>query len=267
MLCDRPRRWEVCVLSLVSTPSRSGAKTRRAVRSTPGSSRVQTVIELDFDESEALCFCFFSSFFCFFFFSFFLFWKTLQRLAPSTPTPPSPNPPKPYEGGEEVCSVCQRRANVSAITGSPSPPWVRGRASGNLGGRGEGVWRLDTRSDSLTSLSLLIIVWWPTVVLKDVSLSIKKRQIQDFFFLFLPCRLHCFNLFTMDASLAFQVKAWSVHHSSYSVELGATHQTRPLIWSPAPTLLILPATRKRGCCGESISYNNIKNWRGSWTEH
>lgn len=136
MLCDRPRRWEVCVLSLVSTPSRSGR------RHGGPSARRQAPVEFKLWSNLTLtnqkpCVFFLLSFVSLsFFFSFF--WKTLQRLAPSTSTPPSPNPPKPYEGGEEVCSVCQRRANVSAITGSPSPPLCPRESVGESRGGGGG---------------------------------------------------------------------------------------------------------------------------------
>lgn len=104
MLCDRPRRWEVCVLSLVSTPSRSGAKTRRAVRSTPGSSRVQTVIELDFDESEALC-IFFFFFLLFLFLFFFYFLKNPSAIGTIHAHSPIPETPQALRrrGGDVFC--------------------------------------------------------------------------------------------------------------------------------------------------------------------
>lgn len=181
MLCDRPRRWEVCVLSLVSTPSRSGAKTRRAVRSTPGSSRVQTVIELDFDESEALWVFFFLLSFVY----FFIFLKNPSAIGTIHAHSPIPEPPQALRrrGGGVFClSAESQRVCNNGLAIAPLGP--RESVGESRGGGGEGVWRLDTRSDSLTSLSLLIIVWWPTVVLKDVSLSIKKRQIQDFFFFY-----------------------------------------------------------------------------------
>lgn len=91
---------------------------------------------------------FFLSFFCFFlfvfcFFLFFYFFKNPSVIGPGTPIP---RPPQALQkGGEEVCSVCQRRANVSAIMSPPLSPLCP-REKG--GGRG-GVSRLDTQSDSL----------------------------------------------------------------------------------------------------------------------
>lgn len=112
MLCDRRRRWEVCVLSLVWTASRSGAKTRRAVRSTPGSSRVQTVIQLDFDESEALSFLSFS-FFLFIFYSLLKNPSAIGTIHAHTP-PPSPTPPPPQALGR------RGRRCVLFVSGEPT---------------------------------------------------------------------------------------------------------------------------------------------------
>lgn len=236
MLCDRPRQWEFCVLSLVSTPSRSGRRHGgpSAWRLAPVEFKLWSNLTLTNQKP-----CVFS-FFCFFFFPFFFFFFEIPFSDwhhPRPPPPPSPNPPKPYEGGEEVCSVCQRRANVSAITSSPSPPRVRG---GCLAG-GRCSTARHTVGLSYISLSLLIIVWWPTVVLKDVSLSIKKDKYKIFFFI--PSLSSSIfpavesKLSTKDAFLAFQVKTW--FSLLWLWEQSASHRT----------LLILPATKNRGCCG------------------
>lgn len=87
-----------------------------------------------------ICFMFF---FCFFKLLSFFLKKNPSVVGPGTPIP---RPPQALQkGGEEVCSVCQRRANVSAIMSPPSSPLCP-REKG--GGRG-GVSRLDTQSDSL----------------------------------------------------------------------------------------------------------------------
>lgn len=124
--------------------------------------KVQTVIELDFDESEALCFL-----------SFFLsFFTTLRWLAQA---PPPPNPPSLTRRGGGV--FCLSEESQRVCNNKPSIiPCNRGRREGT----GE-VFKGSTQSRTLYIVSLLIIVWWPTVVLKDVSLSIKKYKI----FLFL----------------------------------------------------------------------------------
>lgn len=61
-------------------------------------------------------------------FSFFLFYNP-SVIGPGTPTP---RPPQALQGGEEVCSVCQRRTNVSAIINPPLFPVTEGE------GRGQG---------------------------------------------------------------------------------------------------------------------------------
>lgn len=55
-------------------------------------------------------------------FSFFILYNP-SVIGPGTPTP---KPPQALQGGEEVCSVCQRRANVSAIISPPLFPVTEG---------------------------------------------------------------------------------------------------------------------------------------------
>ena len=68
---------------------------------------------------------FFLSFLLSFFLSFFYY--NPSEIGPGTPTP---KPPQALQGGEEVCSVCRRRANVSAIISPPLFPVTEGEGRG-----------------------------------------------------------------------------------------------------------------------------------------
>lgn len=76
---------------------------------------------------------------------------------------------------------------------------------GTREGSGE-VFYGSTHSRTLYIVSLLIIVWWPTVVLKDVSLSIKKYKI---FFIPDICCLLCF----LCRWCWFSNDSYCLHHS------------------------------------------------------
>lgn len=66
----------------------------------------------------------FLSLFLYFFLSFFY---NPSVIGPDTPHPQTP---QALQGGEEVCSVCQRRANVSAIISPPLFPITEGEGRG-----------------------------------------------------------------------------------------------------------------------------------------
>lgn len=72
MLCDRPRRWEVCVLSLVSTPSRSGRRHGgpSARRQAPVEFKLWSNLTLT-NQKPCVFLFFFLLFLYLFFFSFF----------------------------------------------------------------------------------------------------------------------------------------------------------------------------------------------------
>ena len=67
---------------------------------------------------------------CVFFLSFFLSFFLFFNYNPSVIGTPTPKPPQALQGGEEVCSVCQRRANVSAIISPPLFPVTEGEGRG-----------------------------------------------------------------------------------------------------------------------------------------
>lgn len=156
---------------------------------------------------------------CVFFLS--LFFITLQWFAQ---TPPPPNPPSLTRRGGGV--FCLSEESQRVCNNEPSIiPCNRGTREGS----GE-VFYGSTHSRTLYIVSLLIIVWWPTVVLKDVSLSIKKYKI---FFIPDICGLLCFTC----------CWCWFTHHSDDSYCLyqsWPTHCPMPVGYiSTSPRLLLI----------------------------
>lgn len=137
MLCDRPRRWEVCVLSLVSTPSRSGR------RHGGPSARRQAPVEFKLWSNLTLtnqkpC-VFFSSFFCFFFFLFFFFLKNPSAIGTIHIHSPIPEPSQALRrrGGGVFClsAESQRVCNNGLAIAPPVSEGERRGISRWGGGR------------------------------------------------------------------------------------------------------------------------------------
>lgn len=105
-------------------------------------------------------------------FSFLLsfFFLNPSVIGPGTPTP---RPPQALHGGEEVCSVCQRRANVSAIISPPLFPGTEGE------GRG---WGRCLKARHTVRLSTLYRCW---VLCDDQLLSWRM----------FPCQLKKYKIF------------------------------------------------------------------------
>lgn len=146
------------------------------VARTPDSRKFKLWWNLDFDESEALCFVLFFLF-CLFCFFFIIFIFNPSVIGPGIPAPPS----LIGRGGGVFC-LSEESQLVCNNTPPPLPPPI---TEGE--GRGREAFKGSTHSRTFYIVSLLIIVWWSTIVLEDVPCQLKNTT-----FLFLTACLLCF---------------------------------------------------------------------------
>lgn len=118
MLCDRPRRWEVCVSSLVSTPSRSGR------RHGGPSARRQAPVEFKLWSNLTLtnqkpCVCFFLSFVSF---SFLKNPSAIGTIHAHSPIPEPPQALRRRGGGVFCMSAESQRVCNNGLAIAPLCP-------------------------------------------------------------------------------------------------------------------------------------------------